>query len=426
ARPEDRDRVDLSGMVVVPGLVNTHVHLAQSLLRGCADEFEMPAWLLERVWPLQGSYDAEDGRVSAELGMLEMVKSGTTTFLETFLATHYGFDGIAQVVVDAGVRAGLSKIVMDIPGYTQGEHQMHPGMVEDREASFNEAVEMHERWNGAADGRLSIWFGPRPPGGSSRRVFEDMMAIARERGMRVDMHLAEELNRVEYIREHYNGASPIDFCEQVGMLGPDVVLVHCVNITSERDIERMAASGTHVSHNPVSNAKLGMGVAPVPAFLRAGVNVTIATDGGPANNGYDMIRDLRWVAALHKMTERDTTVLPAEQVLEMATLGGARAMGLGDEVGQLTPGKKADFVAVDFDKPHLVPALDPVSTLVYCASGQDVDTVVVDGRVLVRGGEALTLDEERILFDARRHAERVYERAGVKVASRWPVVEATA
>ncbi len=418
----DAEVVDLRGMIVTPGFVNTHVHLSQCLIRGCGDDLALPEWVLTRTWPTMGSYSEEDARCSAELCILEMLRSGTTTFLETFLAGRHNFNGVADAVCRSGIRAAIAKLVMDIPTYTVASQQMHPGMIEDGETSLRTTVEMHERWHGAGNDRIRVWFGPRPPGGSSERLFTRMMSLAREHGIRVNMHLAEEASRVQYIRDHYDGATPAEFCERVGMLGGDVLLVHCVNLVEDADIKTVAATGTHISHNPPSNSKMGMGIAPIPRFLDAGINVALGTDGGPCNNTYDMVRDLRWASYLHKAVHRDPTIMPSERVLEMATIDGARALGLEDQIGSIEVGKKADFVAFDTNRPHLTPSPDPVSTIVCCATGQDVNTVVVDGQTVVSDGQVLTLDSTAIMVEARERSAAVYRRAGVDVSPRWPVI----
>jgi cytosine/adenosine deaminase-related metal-dependent hydrolase len=297
---------------------------------------------------------------------------------------------------------------------------MHPGMIEDPQASFDEALAMHERWQGAANGRIHVWFGPRPPDATSTELYLKMMAAAREHGMHVTIHLAEANDRAEYTRKHY-GMSTIEYAESVGMVGSDVLAVHAVCI-DDNEIAMLARTGTHVSHNPVSNAKLGSGIAPVPEMLQAGVNVGLGTDGAPASNDYDMFRAMRWASYIHKVRLCDPAVAPCEQVLEMATINGARAMGLQGQIGSLEVGKKADFVVVDMNKPHLTPAFDPVSTIVCAATGKDVTTVVIDGRALVRDGQALSMDEERILAEARARAASLYTRAGVDLTPRWTMV----
>ncbi|MBC7264298.1 MAG: amidohydrolase [Chloroflexi bacterium] len=417
--PHDQ-QVDLQGNVVLPGLVDTHVHLAQAMIRGCADDLSLIDWLSKRVWVLQGNYDEDDGRTSAELCILEMLKSGTTAFVESMIAGRYGFDGIAEVVVRSGIRAALSKVVMDIPTYATQTDIMYPGMKEDPEISMRQALEAHDKWQGAADGRIQVWFGPRPPGGCTPELYRRVARHAAERGMSVTIHLAEVQADVEYIRREY-GMSPTEYMESVGLLGPNVLLIHAVWMDAD-DIARLARTGTHVTHNPLSNTKLASGIAPVPEMLAAGVNVSIGCDGGPSNNAYDMVRDLRWASYLHKVRALDPTIMPAETVLEMATINGAKAMGLADQIGSLEVGKKADFVVIAMNKPHLTPSPNPVSTIVCAATGQDVDTVVIDGKIIVQGGRVLTMDEERILAEARERAEKLYRRAGIEIRPRWPVM----
>lgn len=417
---EDTQRVDLKGMLVIPGLVNTHVHQSQAMIRGCADDMALIEWLTERVWVLQGNYDEDDGRISAELCILEMLKSGTTAFVETMIAGHYGFDGIAQVVQSSGIRAALSKIVMDVSTYAEEEAgSMHTGMIEEREASFQQALDLHDRWQGAADGRIQVWFGPRPPGGSSSELLREMMVAAKARDMGVTIHMAEVREDVAYLRNTFD-MTPIEYCESVGMVGPRVLLIHCVQL-GDADVNRLAATGTHVTHNPLSNSKLASGIAPIAAMLAAGVNVSLGTDGGPSNNGYDMINDMRWASYLQKVHAGDPALMPVETVLEMATINGAKAMGLEDQIGSIEIGKQADFVALDMHKPRLTPAPDPVSAIVCAGNGSDVDTVVIGGRIVVEAGRVCSMDEERILAEADQRARKVYARAGIPFAPRWPV-----
>ncbi len=413
-------RVNLAGKLVIPGLVDTHVHLAQALIRGCADDMDLIPWLTERVWVLQGNYTVADGRASAALCIAEMLRSGTTTFLESMLAGRYGLDGIAEVVAQSGIRGILSKIVMDIAAYADGSNAMYPGMVEERETSMRQALEMYDRWNGAANGRIQVWFGPRTPGGVSVDLYREMVREARQRDMGITMHLGEVRADVAFMRREFN-MTLVEFCDHVGMLGPKTVLVHTVWLTPP-EIARLAETGTSISHNPSSNTKLASGFAPIPEMLAAGVNVTLGCDGGPSNNSYDLIREMKLAAVIHKGRTLDPVVVPAETVLEMATIHGARALGLAHEIGSLEAGKKADFVVLNMDRPGLTPSPNPVSTLVYAAMGSDVETVVVDGQVVVEGGRLLTLDEEAVVAEARQRAAEVYARAGVAITPRWPVL----
>jgi cytosine/adenosine deaminase-related metal-dependent hydrolase len=405
--------------VITPGLVDTHVHLAQALIRGCADDRALVEWLCDRVWVLQGHFTEDDGRVSARLCIAEMLRSGTTTFLESMLAHRYGFDGIAQVVTESGARATLAKIVMDTPRYADAALPMHPGLIEDRETGLGGTLEMHHRWEGAADGRIRVWFGPRTPGAVTPELYREIARLAVDRGIGITMHLAEVRQDREFLQRVY-GRLPVEFAEDVGLVGPHVVLVHMIWI-GEGEILRLARTGTNVSHNPSSNTKLASGVCPVPALLRAGVNVALGCDGGPSNNAYDLVREMKLAACLHKGVCGDPLVVPAETALEMATLAGARALGLAAEIGSLEPGKKADLAVFDLRRLHLTPSPNPVSTLVYAAGGADVSDVMVDGRWVVRDSQLLTMDEEEIMRDARAHAAALLARAGVAVGPRWPV-----
>jgi cytosine/adenosine deaminase-related metal-dependent hydrolase len=415
-----KKRFNCNGNVLMPGLIDTHVHLAQAMIRGCADDLGLLDWLIKRVWVLQGSYTEEDGKASAALCALEMIKSGTTSFIECMLAEVYGFDGVAETIIESGMRAALGKIVMDLPAYAHAENVMHPGMVEDGETSVNNTLAAYDKWDGAADGRIQVWFGPRTPGGVTPGLYDQISTLARERDMGITIHLSEVREDLQYaVNQGYR--SPIDFAQAHGLLGPRSVLAHCV-WTDPNDWKLMAETGTHVTHNPASNGKTSTGIAPVHGLLAAGVNVTLGCDGGPSNNSYDMIRDMRLVSYLANLREEEPTVVPAETVLEMATINGARAMGIEDQVGSIEVGKRADFIVIDMDKPHLTPAPDPVSTIVYAAHGSDVDTVVIDGQLVMQSRKVLTLDEESILGDARRRFPQVMKRGGLTIAPRWPVV----
>jgi cytosine/adenosine deaminase-related metal-dependent hydrolase len=413
--------IDVGGKLIIPGLIDTHVHVAQALIRGCADDMALIQWLCERVWVLQGNFTRDDGYVSARLCIAEMLKSGTTTFLESMLAHRYGFDGIAQAVEESGIRACLAGIVMDIGTYaTQDANTMHPGLVESREMSLLGVLDAHSKWQGAADDRIHVWFGPRTPGGVTPELYREMSDYARQRDMGITMHLAEvEADKI-FLQEKY-GLSPVYFAESVGLLGAKTVLVHMVWL-NDQDIAKLAETRTSVSHNPSSNSKLASGVCKVPQMLAGGVNVALGCDGGPSNNDYDLIREMKLAAILHKAVSHDPLIVPAESVLEMATINGARALGLEHEIGSLEVGKKADFAIIDLNRLHTTPSPNPVSTLVYAATGGEVDTVVVDGQIVVEQGQLLSMDEEEIIAEAQKHANALYKRAGIEIKPKWPVL----
>lgn len=416
----DKTVFSFNGNIILPGLIDTHVHTAQAMLRGCADDLGLLDWLAKRVWVLQGNYTHEDGKASAALCALEMIKSGTTAFIECMLAEVYGIDGVVEKIIESGMRAAIGKIVMDLPSYAKSENLMHPGMIEDGETSVNNTLKAFDRWNGAADGRIQIWFGARTPGGVSPELFDHLGKLANERQMGFTVHLSEVIEDIEYAQSK-GFRSPTEFALTHGILGPRTVLAHYV-WTDEKDWEIVSSTGTHISHNPASNGKTATGIAPIQGMLNAGVNVSIGCDGGPSNNTYDMIRDMRMVSYLANIREKDPTVVPAETVLEMATINGAKALGLEDEIGSLEMGKKADFIIIDIDKPHLIPVWDPVSTIVYAAHGSDVDTVVIDGKIVMKNRNVTTLDEEAIKEDIRDRHARVSDRSELKIGPRWPVL----
>ncbi|MEM1945610.1 MAG: amidohydrolase [Candidatus Caldarchaeum sp.] len=405
--------VDAHGCVIIPGLVDTHVHLAQALLRGVVpDNLTLIPWLRDWVWRLQGAYDSEDAKASAALCILEMLKTGTTAFVEIHLHTRYGFNGIAELVEKSGIRGVLAKSVMDMQGYATSENILHPGMVEDREACIREFKEMHRRWHGKADGRIQVWLGLRSAGAVSDRLYHETAALAQEYDTGITNHIAEVREDIEYYRKAF-GTGVAGFLERFNMLGERHIYAHCVWL-DEEDIRKFADTGTTVSHCPSSNMKLGSGIAPVSEMLRHGVNVTLGCDGGPSNDTYDMIREMKTAALLQKARTLNPNAISAWDVLEMATRNGARAIGRLNQLGSLEPGKKADIVVVSLKRPSVTPVSNPLSLLVYAASGEDVRDVMINGRFVVRNKQALTLEEEQVLRDANKHLERILVKADIK------------
>ena len=342
-------RFDCNGNVIMPGLIDTHVHTAQAMIRGCADDLGLVDWLVKRVWVLQGNYSEDDGRASAALCALEMIKSGTTSFIECMLAEVYGFDGVAEKLIQSGMRAAIGKIVMDLPSYAEAKNVMHPGMVEHGETSVNNTLAAFDKWNGAGNGRLQVWFGPRTPGGVTPGLYEWISKLAKERHMGLTIHLSEVVEDLAYAKS-VGFRSPTEFAQHHGLLGPRSVLAHFV-WTDEEDWKIIANTGTHITHNPASNGKTATGIAPIHGMINTGVNVSIGCDGGPSNNSYDMIRDMRMVSYLANLREKDPKVIPAETVLEMSTINGATAMGIDDQVGSIEARKTADLTLIDMDQP---------------------------------------------------------------------------
>jgi cytosine/adenosine deaminase-related metal-dependent hydrolase len=412
--------IDTEGMLVLPGLVDTHVHLAQALIRGCADDTSLVEWLRKFVWPLQGNFDSEDGKVSAELCMLEMIKSGTTTFLESLLHSRYGFGGIAQSLEGSGMRGILSKTVMGLPGYGSEQSIMHPGMIEDAATCLHEVEDHFKHWHGRGNGRIRVWYGARSLGGCSLGLYEQIASGARRLGTGVTIHLSEVQGDVRYAEKEF-GKTPGEVMDQVGLVVPNVVFAHGVWLT-EKEWQILASKGASIAHCPSSNMKLASGIANVPEMMRAGVNISLGCDGGPSNNCYDMIREMKTASLLQKVRLLDSQVMTAETALEMATINGAKALGLQKEIGSIEPGKKADIILVKLRKPHLIPTFNPISNLVYAAEGSDVDTVIIDGKIIMENRIVKTLDESMVLEQASDRGHKLLEKAGIKVTSKWPAL----
>jgi len=412
--------IDVRGMAILPGLIDTHVHLAQALIRGCADDTSLIDWLQKFVWPLQGNFDAEDGKTSAELCMLEMIKSGTTTFLESLLHERYGLSGIAESVQQSGMRGILSKTVMGLPGYGGKTSIMHPGMVEDGETCLRQVEGYFKQWNGRADGRIKVWYGARSLGGCSRELYQGIGEGARRLGTGITMHLNEVQEDARYCKREF-GKLPGEFVDEVGLLDSTIVFAHGVWMT-EPEWQIFAKKGASIAHCPSSNMKIASGIAPVVEMTRAGVNVGLGCDGGPSNNCYDMVREMKTASLLQKARLLDPLVLNAETTLEMATIKGAKALGLQKEIGSIEAGKKADLILVTLRKPHLVPPLNPVSHIVYAADGADVETVIINGKVIMENRILKTIDEENVMHHANERSAKLLARAGLEIAPKWPMI----
>jgi cytosine/adenosine deaminase-related metal-dependent hydrolase len=411
--------IDCRGKLVLPGLVDCHVHLAQALIRGCADDMALIPWLRQRVLPLQGTYTEKEGELSAKLCCIEMIKSGTTTFVECLLHWRYGFDRIARVVKKIGIRGVLSKSLMNVPGYADQKDAIPSGMVEDGEKTMKQTIQMIQRWHGKANNRIHVWFGARTPGACTVDFYREISEKARKYKTGITIHLAEVKQDIEYLRREF-GMTPMEFMNHCGIVGPHVIYAHGVWIPPE-DFKILQRTGGTVCHCPASNLKLASGFAPVPEMLKSGVNVALGCDGGPSNNCYDMIREMKLAALVHKARLLDPEVFPAETVLEMATLNGARATLWRGQIGSIERGKLADLIVIDLRRPHLVPVRNPVSNLVYAANGGDVDTVIIDGKIIMENRQMTTIEEEEVVQEAIEAGPLVDQRLGLKIGPKWPL-----
>jgi len=312
---------------------------------------------------------------------------------------------------------------MDRSALAERNGVIHPGMLETEERSLAEAARAFERWDGAGGGRVRIWYGPRVPRepavACSPEFYRRVADTAAHMGTGITVHLAGEKEDVAFFRRQF-GVRPVEFARDHWLVGPNVLLAWGTHI-SDDEIPILADTGTPVANCPQPAMKLGSGIARVPEMRAAGVTVGLGCDSGANNNSLDMIREMKAASLLHNVARLDAAALTAEDVLEMATIDGARCLGLESELGSLEAGKQADLVLVDLRKAHTTPVFDPVANLVYAAHGGDVDTVMVAGRVLMQGREVLVADEDHILEEAEKRGRSVLERAGIEVMPRWPV-----
>lgn len=379
-------KVDGSRLLFMPGLVNTHGHAAMSLLRGYGDDLVLQTWLQEKIWPMEAKFTGEDVYWGTALSLLEMLKGGTTTFLDMY--DH--MDRVAEAAEQSGIRAVLMR----------GAIGLCPEEVQNQKLA--EAVEFARNWHGKADGRITTMLSPHAPYTCPPEFFVKFVQAAHDLDLPMHTHMSETRHEVEQNVADY-GLRPVAHLEKLGMFTRPSLIAHGVHLNDE-EIEILARYKVGVSHNPGSNLKLASGVARVPELLRAGGKVSLGTDGAASNNNLDMFEEMRLAALIHKGVSGDPTAVPAPEALLMATEYGAASIYL-DNVGRLAAGMKADFIAVDIDQPHLLPHSDLLSHAVYSASAKDVEHVWVDGKQVVKHGRCLTLDEEEI----RRKAQETFE-----------------
>lgn len=385
-----REVIDARGGILMPGLINTHTHLPMTLFRGLADDLPLEVWLRERIFPAEAGLDRDTVRVGARLAAVELLLSGTTTCADGYFFEH----AVAEAVEAVGLRAVLGQGVIDHPA---------PG-VPDPARNLEAAGRFCADWTGrCARIRPSIFC--HSPVTCSPDTLTAAKAFCREHGLLFQVHAAETRGEVAHLRARF-GLSPVGLLDAAGLLDERTLLVHGVWL-DEADIAAIARRRAPVSHTPESNMMLGAGVAPVAALRAAGAVVGLGTDGCASNNDLDLFPTMDLAAKLQKVARRDPAVLPAEEVLRMATLDGARALGLESEIGSLEPGKQADLILLNTSVPHLTPMHRPVSALVYAARGTDVHTVLVAGRVVVRDRNVLTVDVEEIMAEAARAAGRI-------------------
>ena len=388
------EELDADGDLVMPGLVNAHTHVAMTLLRGHADDKPLDSWLREDIWPVEAALEPEDIEAGAALGVLEMIKSGTTAFADMY----FEIDRTADVVDRAGMRA-----VLGHGAISAGKDDAAA------RADIEESVAMARQLDGAAGGRISTAVMPHSLTTVTPELLELAATEAHDTGVPVHYHANETVDEVEPIVEQ-RGQRPIEWARDLGLCTEADFFAHGVHL-DDREIDLLARTGTGVVHCPASNMKLASGMAPVQNLLDSGVPVGLGTDGAASNNDLDLFDELRDAAMLGKLAAGDASAVAAPDAVSMATAGGADVLGLN--AGRIEAGAKADLAVIDLDAPHLTPEHDPVSHLAYAARGSDVRHTVCDGEVLMRDREVLTLDEAAVMDRAAERAEGLLERADV-------------
>ncbi len=385
--------IDAGGGIIMPGLINTHTHAAMTCFRGLADDLPLNKWLQEHIFPAESRLNPDMVYRGTLLACAEMILSGTTCFCDMYLFE----DAVARAAGDAGLRAVVGEVLYDFPSPNYGV----------LEKGFAYTRELIEQWKNhplvtiAVEAHSTYLCAPD--------LITEAASIAAENNLPFVIHLSETQDEVAQIRERY-GVTPAGYLAEQGVLRPNLLACHCVHLTPE-DMALLKEFDVKVSHNPESNMKLASGIAPIPELLREGVTVGLGTDGCASNNDLDLFMEMDMAAKLHKVHTLDPTVMDARTVLRMATIDGARALGLDEQIGSLEKGKRADMIVLDTCRPHLTPMYDPCSHLVYAAKGSDVVGSIVEGRVLMENRMLETLEMEKILRDIRHIAETVVKPA---------------
>lgn len=372
--------------LVMPGLINTHTHLAMSLFRNYADDLLFWPWLTERIMPKEEKLSGEDVYWGSMLSMVELIKGGVTTFNDMY----FFMDEVAKATEEAGIRGHLAR------GATNSDND---------DEKVKEIIEFHDNWHNKADGRIKALVAPHAIYSANRNLLDKLMEVAHNKNAMMHIHVQETRKEVaDSMEEH--GKSPIEYLNEIGLFDIPTIAAHCV-YTSERDREILAEKNVSVANNPGSNLKLANGFAQVDEMVKAGVNVGLGTDGSASNNNLNMFEEINLAALINKGINEDALSIPSDLAVKMATLNGAKALGIENEVGSIEKGKKADILILDIDKPHYYPRYNLVASLAYSAQSADVETVIVDGKILMEDYQLTHIDEEKVIFHAERCAKNL-------------------
>lgn len=385
-----KETIDATGKLVMPGLINTHTHAAMTIFRGYADDLPLMEWLQNYIWPAEAKYiNADTVRLGTQLAAVEMIRSGTTTFNDMYFFE----DEVAKAAKEIGIRAVVGEGLLDFP--TPNKKTASEGL------DYTEML--IKKWRN--DPLITVAVAPHSPYTCSAELLKSAKNLSDKYGVPLHIHVSETEQELNDSRNKH-GLTPFEYLDSLGFLGDNVIAAHSVHLTAN-DIQLIAARKVGVSHNPESNMKLASGVAPIPELLNAGAKIGLGTDGAASNNDLNMFEEMDTTAKLHKVFRKNSSVVDAKSVVEMATIGGARVLGLEKEIGSIEEGKRADVIIIDLDKPHLTPMYNPYSQIVYAVDGADVETVIIEGRIVMRDHKILTADEEKIIQDMQALAAKI-------------------
>ena len=409
----DTRSLDGQGMVAIPGLIDTHAHADQALLRGLGDCMHWMPFLDDVIDPYLEKRDPRDAVLANTLAMMEMLCAGTTCFVSPNVDPRDDYAMLTGTVADLGIRAVLGRFISPADGKDSAARAGR---------SVASATEIMQRWHQQA-GLVHFWFGldvPRRPGDLAYPEFYKAVAnAAREVGVGIVYHFCSEIEDAAWIEETF-GCRPAEWSRDNHALGSNVLLINGCQVTPP-EIDILAETETHLAHSPVANMKMATGVLPLTDVLAAGVNVSLGTDGALNNNSHDMFAEMKTACLLQNSVQRSATAMTAETALEMATINGARAIGRGDELGSLESGKRADIVLVDMHKPNSIPVHDVIYNLVFSCNGSNVHTVFVDGKKVVENGSVTGVDGQQVLAEADRRAAAVRQELDLSAQKRWPI-----
>ena len=397
--------IDATGKTIIPGFVQTHIHLCQTVFRGQGDDLELMDWLRNRIWPLEASHDEESIYYSAMLGIGELIQSGTTTIvdMETVNHTEYAFRAIAE----SGIRALSGKVMMD-----KGEEVPLP-LQEKTEKSIRESVDLLEKWHNYDNGRIKYAFSPRFVVSCTEQLLREVQALSEHYNVMVHTHASENLGEIEIVQRE-TGMRNIVYLDYLGLANNRLILAHCIWLDDEEK-RIIRDRGVHVSHCPGSNLKLASGIAETPYMVNENISLSLGADGAPCNNNLDMFNEMR-LAALIQKPVHGPTAMDAHTVFKMATIGGAKAVGMENEIGSLEVGKKADLALLNLNEFHTYPSygVDPISRIVYSATRADVETTIINGEIVMEDRVLKTVNKRLVLDEANTSIKRLLERAFIK------------